>query len=157
MFWSKAMTRRGALIAASFLVGAALAACASRDTDVGASAAASRTFVEQYDAGHELFAAHCAKCHGDSGQGTSKAPRLVGLKQGALPVDPPLDRKVRRTRFVTVGDVADFVVYNMPPGKAGSLTPDEYWAILAFDLHANGIDLERKLAPDTARTLTIPR
>ena len=54
-------------------------------------------------------------------------------------------------------DVADFVVHNMPPNEAGSLTPDEYWAILAFDLHANGINLDRKLSPDVARTLSIPR
>ena len=99
---------------------------------------------------------NCANCHGDSGQGV-KAPRVVGLKDGALPLDPPADRKFRKGRFVTVADVAQFVVANMPPGKAGSLTNDQYWAILAFDLHANGIDLPSPLTPEAAQTLTIPR
>jgi hypothetical protein len=45
----------------------------------------------------------------------------------------------------------------MPPKKAGSLTNDQYLAILAFDLHANGIDLPSPLTLDAAKTLTIPR
>ena len=153
------MSRRGVLTVSLVCIGAAIAACRAHetnDTRMVTAAASARTFSEQYDVGQDLFAANCAKCHGDSGQGTAKAPRVVGLKEGALPVDPPADRKVRRMRFVTVADVADFVVHNMPPGKAGSLTEDEYWAILAFDLHANGINLDRKLTPTDARTLTIP-
>lgn len=151
------MSRRAAVTGSLFCIGAAIAACTSSEAEMGKSAAASRTFSEQYDTGEELFGAHCAKCHGDAGQGTEKAPRLVGLKQGALPLDPPSERKVRRTRFVTVGDVADFVVHNMPPGKAGSLTEEEYWAILAYDLHANGIDLDYRLTSESARGITIPR
>jgi mono/diheme cytochrome c family protein len=42
-------------------------------------------------------------------------------------------------------------------GPGGQLTADEYWAILAFDLHANGIDLDKKLTLDVAKVLTIPR
>jgi hypothetical protein len=45
----------------------------------------------------------------------------------------------------------------MPPKKGGSLPADTYWAILAFDLHANGIDLPAPLTPEMAATLTIPR
>jgi len=135
---------------------AAVAACASHDSDVAVQASATRTFSEQVSAGKVLFGKHCASCHGDSGEG-AKAPRLVGLKEGALPVDPPADRELRTTRFVTVENVANFVVHNMPPKKAGTLTNDEYWAILAFDLQANGITLDRKLTPEYARTLTIPR
>ena len=134
---------------------AAVAACASHDSDLAVQAASSRTFSEQVAVGRNLFAKNCASCHGDSGQG-AKAPRLVGLKEGALPVNPPADREFRTSRFVTVADVADFVVHNMPPKKAGSLSNDEYWAILAFDLQANGINLDRKLTPEYARTLTIP-
>jgi hypothetical protein len=37
------------------------------------------------------------------------------------------------------------------------LTANQYWAILAFDLHANGIDLPSPLTPAQASTLTIPR
>jgi mono/diheme cytochrome c family protein len=120
-------------------------------------AKSSRTFSEQSGAGQALYGEYCSKCHGDAGQGTTKAPRLVGLKEGALPVEPPADRKFRKSKFVTVADVADFVVKNMPPNKGGSLTADEYLAILAFDLHANGINLDKKLTADSAKSLTIPR
>jgi|RhiMethySRZTD1v2_1073278.scaffolds.fasta_scaffold678195_1 cytochrome c len=155
------MLQRRILSSSLFVLGAALAATACHDgrndTRMQKTASSATTFSEQYSAGQELFEANCAKCHGDSGQGSEKAPRIVGLKEGALPVEPPPERKFRKTRFVTVGDVADFVVHNMPPNKAGSLTDDEYWAILAFDLHANGIDLDHKLYAESARTLTIPR
>lgn len=114
------------------------------------------TFAEQVAAGQTAYGANCASCHGDAGQG-GKGPRLVGLAQGALPLDPPAERKFRKTRFVTVGDVAEFVVANMPPGKGGSLPADQYWDILAFDLHANGVDLPNPLTADAAKTLTIPR
>ena len=115
------------------------------------------TWNEQVAAGQTLFGQHCAKCHGDSGQGTEDAPRVVGLKEGALPLDPPPSRKVRKTRFVTVGDVAEFVVANMPPKKAGSLSTEQYLAILAFDLHANGLDLPAPLTMQKAKETTIPR
>jgi len=114
------------------------------------------TFAAQVAAGQTAYGANCASCHGDAGQG-GKGPRLVGLAQGALPLDPPADRKFRKTRFVTVGDVADFVVANMPPGKGGSLPAEQYWDILAFDLHANGVDLPQPLTAEAAKTLTIPR
>ena len=61
-------------------------------------------------------------------------------------------------KFETVADVADFVVHNMPPKAPGSLSADEYFAILAFDLKANGIDLgDKKLDGALAATLEIPR
>jgi hypothetical protein len=53
--------------------------------------------------------------------------------------------------------VAEFVVKNMPGDAPGSLSADDYYAILAFDLHANGIDLDQKLDGTLAASLTIPR
>jgi len=114
-------------------------------------------FPGQVALGQTLYGDNCASCHGAGGEG-GKGPRVVGLAEGALPLDPPADRKHRTMRFVTVADVAGFVVANMPPGKAGSLTTEEYLAVLAFDLKANGIDLgAEKLTLDKAATLTIPR
>ena len=120
------------------------------------SAAKATTFQEQVAAGQSLFTLHCAECHGGAGQGED-APRLVGLKQGALPLDPPADRKYRKQKFVTVADVFEFATHNMPPRDPGSLGKDAYWSILAFDLHANGLDLPQKLTPDVAKATTIPR
>jgi cytochrome c len=119
---------------------------------------APQTFAEQVSAGQELYGEHCASCHGDSGQGTKDAPPLVGLDTGALPLDPPATAKHRKTQFKTVADVADFAVKNMPAKAPGSLSEEQYWAILAFDLKANGIDLgDKKLDATVAPTLEIPR
>jgi cytochrome c len=132
------------------------AAPAAEAAAPSSTAAAPATFEEQVALGQQLYGANCAGCHGESGQG-GKAPKVVGLKEGALPLDPPADAKHRKTQFKTVGDVADFVVKAMPPTNPGSLTAEEYMAILAFDLKANGIDLPNKLDKATADTLEIPR
>ena len=117
-----------------------------------------QTFAEQVSQGQTLYAANCAKCHGDSGQGGKDAPPVVGLSSGALPLDPPPTAKHRKTQFKTVADIAEFAVKNMPPKAPGSLTQEQYWSILAFDLKANGIDLgDKKLDPALAATLEIPR
>jgi cytochrome c len=111
-------------------------------TPVG-RATTTAAFTEQAEEGGKLFAAHCASCHGASGEG-SDGPRLVGLSQGALPLDPPAGAKYRKGRFHTAADVAGFVVKAMPPDAPGSLTEEQYWEILAFDLKANGVDLGAK-------------
>jgi hypothetical protein len=81
---------------------------------------------------------------------------VVGLSSGALPRSPRAGSK-RTSEFVTVADVASFVVAAMPPDAPGTLAAEDYWAILAFDLSANGITLDQKLTEDVAATLTIPR
>jgi mono/diheme cytochrome c family protein len=132
----------------------AIAACSTSSPEAKAPA----TLAEQVAHGKTLFTANCAKCHGDSGQGTEDAPRLVGLEEGALPLEPPARREVRKSRFVTAGDVADFAMANMPPKKAGTLTADEYLAVIAFALDANGVELgEERLTLAKAKALTIPR
>ncbi len=143
----------------AFLV-LALAGCMQREArdETNTTAAKSETFTEQAQAGAALYGQHCAKCHGDSGEGTDKAPRVVGLDQGALPLDPPAERKKRTMQFKTVADVAKFAVQNMPPKTPGVLPEADYWRILAFDLKANGIDLgDKHLDMPLAETLEIPR
>lgn len=120
-------------------------------------AAAATTFPAQVALGQQLYGRHCADCHGAAGQG-DKAPRVVGLAQGALPLDPPASRKHRKNRFATVADVAEFVVAAMPPKHVGELTTEENLAILAFDLQANGIDLGTEpLTLARCKELVIPR
>lgn len=113
-----------------------------------------QTFADQVTLGQKLYGANCASCHGASGEG-AKAPRVVGLNEGALPLDPPATSKARKSQFKTAADVAEFVVKNMPPGKEGSLKESDYWAILAFDLHANGVDLPTKLDASSAKEVVI--
>lgn len=143
-------------------VALAAGACGGSDTQSSQakspqSSASPATFHDQVAAGQAIYVAKCAGCHGAHGN-DGKAPPVVGLKDGALPLDPPAAAKYRKTQFKTVADVADFVVKAMPPKAPGSLSPDDYWSVLAFDLSANGIDLgDKKLTPELASTLTIPR
>jgi cytochrome c len=130
-------------------------ASSAAPTSGGPSTTSPATFEAQAAEGQKLYAANCASCHGASGEG-GKAPRVVGVSQGALPLDPPSTAKYRKTQFKTAADIAGFVVKNMPPGKAGSLTEDQYWNILAFDLKANGVDLGSKhLDASTAPSVVI--
>jgi len=138
---------------------ALLSAC--RDTSHAPSspaatpASASATASQQIEHGSELFAANCAKCHGDAGQGTEDAPPLVG--KGALPLNPRPDQKLRKASFHTAMDVANFATKEMPPKASAraKLTTDDYWAILAFDLDANGVKLKEPLGPGNAKSIVL--
>jgi cytochrome c len=133
-------------------------AAAAEPMTPAASVAPPANFAEQVALGQKVYGAQCAGCHGNSGEGTKDGPAVVGLDKGALPLAPPPTAKYRKTEFKTVADIADFVVKSMPPKAPGSLTAEEYWAILAFDLKANGIDLgDKKLDGELAKTLEVPR
>lgn len=148
-------------------LGALLVACGGGNADSGGAAtpagagagggsgaSGATTFAAQVSAGQKLYGEKCASCHGASGEG-GKAPRVVGVDKGALPLDPPPDRKYRKNQFKTAADVADFVVKNMPPGGDSSLKEEDYWAILAFDLHANGVDLPHKIDGSNAKEVVL--
>jgi cytochrome c len=134
------------------------AANAANATPPAAEQPAPANFSDQVALGQALYKEHCASCHGASGEGSSKAPAVVGLKTGALPLAPPATAKFRKNEFKTVADIAEFVVKNMPADAPGTLTEEQYYSVLAFDLKANGIDLgDKKLDGALAATLTVPR
>ncbi|MBX3186303.1 MAG: c-type cytochrome [Labilithrix sp.] len=114
-----------------------------------------QTFAEQVTAGQKAYGDNCASCHGASGEGTANGPRVVGLDKGALSLDPPAGAQVRKAQFKTLADVAAFAVKNMPADRPGSLQEWEYWSILAFDLKANGVTLEKKLDLEVAKTIVL--
>jgi mono/diheme cytochrome c family protein len=93
----------------------AIGGCAT-NSPAPATTPAPASFTEQVAQGQTLYAQNCASCHGDAGQG-AKASRVAGLKEDALPLDPPADRKLRKGQFGTVAAVAQFAVANMPPKK----------------------------------------
>jgi polar amino acid transport system substrate-binding protein len=118
------------------------------------SAEKTKAAKPQADVGAKLYGKHCATCHGDAGQGTKNAPPVVG--KNALPLDPPATANVRKMQFHTAQDVAQFVAKNMPAKKPGSLTTDQYYDILAFDLKANGVDVSnKKIDPVTAAEIKL--
>ncbi len=107
-------------------------------------APAAASAAEAAEKGAALYGAKCASCHGDAGQG-AKAPAVVG--KGALPLDPRPGSK-RSGQFKTALDVFQYVKTAMPGDAPGSLTDEEYRAIIAFDLKANGVDLSGKDVSD---------
>lgn len=114
------------------------------------------SYNEQVAYGATVFGDRCSRCHGDAGQGSSKAPMLVGLANGALPREPRSGSK-RSIEFRTAKDVAAFVTANMPPQPEvrATMTERDYWAVLAFALSANGVRREDPVGPANASGIVI--
>ena len=111
--------------------------------------------------GAELFDRQCASCHGRHGEGLSTAPSIMG--SGALPIYPRDDTassnpaftassqrqndaarvpgQVKRQPFRTAQDLYEYVSTRMPlpANSAGTLKPEEYWAIVNYMLIAHGV------------------
>lgn len=136
------------------------AACAS--TQYGATAANLAKAQSGAPDGFALFQQECAGCHGARGESVNRAPRILG--EGALPDypvehnpnadpaagDPELLKLRARTRppgapwrdpFRTADDLYRYVSQNMPlpANKAGSLSAEQYWAVINFMLLAHGV------------------
>jgi len=138
------------------LIIVALAACggssAPADTSSTPGTNTTDTFAAQVERGAALYGANCASCHGASGEGVGNAPAVVG--DGVLPLDPPAGAS-RNVQFRTALDVFLWVKETMPGDDPGSLTDAEYVDILAFDLKANGVNLEAPLDGEVAKTLSL--
>jgi glucose/arabinose dehydrogenase len=109
--------------------------------------------AEQIAQGALQYADNCARCHGSDGMGTSLAPAIIG--EGALPLDPPPERLLRKTQFSTAADVYMFVSTFMPFDAPGSLSAEAYLSIMAFVLDANGIELSQPVAVENAASIVI--
>lgn len=104
--------------------------------------------------GAAIYAARCAKCHGETGREGPFA-RLVGREPRA---GFPFGRHPLLLGLRTIGNywpyattLYDYLSRAMPFDAPGSLAPDEVYAVVAFLLHRNGI-----IGPDAvmdARTL----
>ncbi len=80
----------------------------------------------QVGPGRKVYAAECARCHGDKLEGRT-APALVG--PGFAPSS---------NSTMTVGGIFQYVTTNMPADKPGQLKAAQYVDVMAFLLHANG-------------------
>jgi cytochrome c len=106
----------------------------------------------QIEQGKQLYGEKCAKCHGDAGQGSDKAPPVVG--KDVFPEKPRAGAK-RDVDFHTAADVFAWTSKHMPGDAPGSLTADQYLAIFAFDLTANGIKLDKPLDGAAAQAIVL--
>ncbi len=108
-----------AALAGLVLIGPTASAAPPRTPDFTAGQAAS---------GAQIYAQHCALCHGPSLKGAAAAA-LMGSSFQAQWAWP------RRS----VLDLLSYVRANMPLGAAGSLPPADYLSVVAFVLQGNGL------------------
>ncbi|MEP1694915.1 MAG: c-type cytochrome [Paracoccaceae bacterium] len=88
-----------------------------------------------YD-GEEIFADKCAACHGDFAEGVDNWPVLAGGFDTLGDEDPV---KTVGSYWPYLSTVYDYVYRSMPFGEAGTLTPDETYAIVAYILYSNDL------------------
>jgi len=111
------------------------------------------TVEAQIERGKGLYVEKCSKCHGDAGQGVpDKGPPVVGPE--AFPLKPRQGAK-RDADFHTAADVFAWTSKHMPGNAPGSLSTDEYLAIFAFDLTANGVKLDKPLDGPAAQAIVL--
>jgi mono/diheme cytochrome c family protein len=149
--------RTSMLLGACFSVACGTSSGTPIERDPSEDASMGLSFAAQVEAGETSYAMHCAGCHGAELEGNPMAaPALAGRDNGALPHEPRPGSR-RTIRFETVGDLADYVTMSMPPRMPGSLSSDEYWAVIALLLDRNGMARETAIDPEGAADLPIER
>ena len=88
--------------------------------------------------GQAIYARRCARCHGAGGEG-KMGPSLIGANH-------------HLSGYGTADVLFDYTQQVMPADRPGRLLEVEYWAVLAYILHENGLlppgtSLERATAP----------
>lgn len=140
---------------------ASLAACSV--TPLGATEGNLAQAHQQGAPGAAVYRRECASCHGERGEGLASNPAVMG--SGALPMyerdpststNPALQDPAERQRqqnlppgadvrgaFRTAQDLHDYVSREMPlpRSKAGTLKPDDYWAVVNFLLLGHGVNV----------------
>jgi hypothetical protein len=110
--------------------------------------------------GAQIYYYHCMTCHGDRGQGLTEAFRnSIGAPESNCWASRCHDANRQTGSFVfpknvpavigpnvlagfsNAANLHDFIHKNMPFQAAGSLGEADYWALTAFLVQANGVDL----------------
>lgn len=105
----------------------------------------------QITRGRALYAERCAVCHGVRGEGSDRAPAVVG--DDALPLDPPPGARLRRVRFQSAMDLGMFIKTSMPP-DGRHLPPQDVACVLAWLLQQHGRTPTEPISPATAGAIT---
>ena len=158
-------------------LGIALAACST--TPLGASEPNMANAKQKAGPGGELFDKECSMCHGKRGEGLTSAPAIIGAgalaeypRDKSLSTNPALSNNAQnqaqdstrppgapsRDPFRTAQDVYSYISTKMPlpKSRAGTLKPEEYWAITSFMLLAHGSAVpDAGLTADNAASVQI--
>jgi mono/diheme cytochrome c family protein len=122
----------------------ACAGLAIAGISVFAASAAADTLEAQIEAGAEVYAAHCAECHGADGQGGSGyANPIIATRT--------LDR------FGNGFNLWQYNAMMMPFQAPGSLDVELTWQVTAWLMDQNGwLDgLDEPLGPENARDIEL--
>ncbi|WP_407495594.1 c-type cytochrome [Pseudooceanicola sp. MF1-13] len=104
--------------------------------------------------GDEVFAEHCAVCHGDFAEGRDNWPKLAG-GQGTLADKDPL--KTVGSYWPYLSTTFDYIRRSMPFGNAQSLSDDDVYAITAYILYSNDlVDDDFVLSNETFMDVEMP-
>jgi mono/diheme cytochrome c family protein len=166
---------RGWLVALG-VVGFTVSACSA--TQLGGTEANVATARQKSPPGAEVFDRECAGCHGRRGEGLTAAPAIMGpsalptyprdqssssagLNPGAPPQNQDSTRPAgapSRDAFRNAQDLFDYTSQRMPlpKSRAGSLKPEEYWAVINYMLVAHGTPVpEGGVTADNAKSVPI--
>ncbi|WP_299351375.1 c-type cytochrome [uncultured Shimia sp.] len=86
--------------------------------------------------GEEVFAEHCAICHGDFAEGVDNWPKLAG---GADTLDHEDPLKTVGSYWPYLSTTWDYVNRSMPFGAAQTMSTDDVYAIVAYILYSNDL------------------
>jgi cytochrome c len=101
-----------------------------------------------------VYEQYGAAFHGPNGEGTDAAPRLVG-GMGSLDTADPVKTVGSYWPYATT--VFDYIRRAMPASAPQTLTNDEYYALTAWVLWANGlIDDDAVIDQDTLPQVQMP-
>src|SRR5690625_3501988 len=101
--------------------------------------------AEQAESGSELYAAHCAACHGGELEGMASFPALKG------------DAFQGEWGAQGLEQLHVYIMENMPLGQAGVLTEEEYLDVLSLILSHNGVEAgETELTADIVADYEFP-
>ena len=138
-------------------MGASPGAAPAAPAPIAARPSAPPAVQAQIDRGQLLFSQTCTTCHGLRGEGTPRAPALIG--DGTLPLAPPAGRRVRTGPFRTAMDLGMFIKNEMPYGGT-HLPPSDVACVVGLAApgprhHADAADLTRDGGRDPAALIRL--
>jgi S-disulfanyl-L-cysteine oxidoreductase SoxD len=98
---------------------------------------------EQVAAGRDVYAADCAQCHGEEGEGGT-GPVLIGGNK-------------RIASYQTTERLYDYVSRTMPFDEPGTLSEDQYWNVIAYVLDENDLLPENTVLGPESEPVEIER
>lgn len=120
---------------------ATAAEIAAVDIDASPSGAGLPAGSGGAEEGAKVFAATCAACHGENGEGKPPAyPQLIGGPKGSFNFasDPKIPRTIGNY-WPYATTLFDYIRRAMPLTAPGSLTPEQTYAVTAYLLSREGV------------------